>query len=168
MLDEGEHRLDLAYASETRYLVRWPKSPGYQRAKLKKTLLEGITIGVIVGLILSLFNIGYQKYMEHEQVKYINETLSNSYVTMCGMQGSVRMIHFEGMLDILLMLLRNRATHIRYDKSYDLFLSVTEGSSFFKMYERGYDLSMEDVDSILFEKLRDPGRFSWLRLPGHC
>ena len=136
--------------------------------QVNKTILEGIIIGVIAGLILSLFNLGYQKYMEHEQVKYINETLSNSYATICGMQGNVRMVHLEGVLERLMMLIHNRSRNIRYDKHYELFLVVKEANSFFRMYERGFELSMEDVDFILFDKLRNDERLAWLNLPDHC
>lgn len=133
-----------------------------------KTLFEGIVIGVSAGLILSSFNVLHQRYLEHEQVKYVNEILSDSYIKLCNMDGKTRPLHFRGMVDSLKLIVRSRSQNIRYDKLYELTLELTSATAYSEMYEHGYNLTMHDVDFMLFERIREEPRFSWLNLLAKC
>ena len=135
---------------------------------MMKTIAEGLIIGVFAGLILSLFNIVYQRYIEHEQVKYINRTLSDSYIDMCNMDEKTRIFHLNGTLEILKLVLQSRSQNISYNRHYELIMEITVATENLKLYEYGYNLTMYDVEYMLFKRIRDNPRLSWLKLPDNC
>ena len=142
-------------------------------------IIEGVVIGITVGVILELFRFLRMIYLRKKQIDYLRETIKKAKQDIQNMQGvgspppeiSIsplelitrgKIIVYQWLISELKTILKDWAEGLSYKQRYDLSSFVTNHERMRQDLFQGRAPSLDFYEKTVFSNLRT---IKWLKLP---
>ena len=125
-------------------------------------IIEGVVIGITVGIILELFRFLRMIYLRKKQIDHLRKIIKQAKQKIQEVINPQKIIIYQWLISELKIILKDWAEGLSYKQRYDLSSFVTNHERMRQDLFQGKAPSLDFYEKTVFSNLRT---IKWLKLP---